>query len=61
VKYVKLGHTGTDVSAIAVGCMSYGESNRGLHGWTLPEEESRCPRPSARYVSAGFSSSGSQA
>ncbi|MCY0903509.1 aldo/keto reductase [Arthrobacter sp. H14-L1] len=41
MKYVKLGNTGTDVSALALGCMSYGEPHRGNHGWTLSEEESR--------------------
>ncbi len=41
MKYVKLGNTGTDISALALGCMSYGEPQRGNHGWTLSEEESR--------------------
>ncbi len=41
MKYVKLGNTGTDVSALALGCMSYGDPARGNHGWSLPEEESR--------------------
>ncbi len=41
MKYVKLGNTGTDISALALGCMSYGEPHRGNHGWTLSEEESR--------------------
>ncbi|MDJ0355540.1 aldo/keto reductase [Paenarthrobacter sp. PH39-S1] len=41
MKYVKLGNTGTDVSALALGCMSYGDPQRGNHGWSLPEDQSR--------------------
>lgn len=40
MKYVRLGSTGTEVSAIALGCMSYGEPTRGNHAWTLSEEAS---------------------
>jgi aryl-alcohol dehydrogenase-like predicted oxidoreductase len=40
VRYVRLGSTGTEVSAIALGCMSYGEPTRGNHAWTLSEEDS---------------------
>lgn len=39
--FVKLGRTGTDVSRICLGCMTYGESAKGSHPWTLSEEESR--------------------
>jgi aryl-alcohol dehydrogenase-like predicted oxidoreductase len=39
--YVNLGNTGLMVSRICLGCMTYGEPNRGTHEWTLPEEESR--------------------
>ncbi|HEY9774217.1 MAG TPA: aldo/keto reductase [Planktothrix sp.] len=41
MEYVKLGRTGLDVSRICVGCMSYGEPERGRHLWSLPEEETR--------------------
>lgn len=41
MEYVKLGSTGLDVSPICVGCMTFGDPNRGPHPWTLPEEESR--------------------
>jgi aryl-alcohol dehydrogenase-like predicted oxidoreductase len=41
MEYVKLGSTGLDVSPIALGCMTYGEPERGGHPWSLPEEESR--------------------
>ncbi|MEC0236103.1 aldo/keto reductase [Paenibacillus kribbensis] len=41
MEYVKLGNTGLDVSSIALGCMSYGDPERGRHQWTLNEEESR--------------------
>jgi aryl-alcohol dehydrogenase-like predicted oxidoreductase len=39
--YVKLGSTGLDVSTICLGCMSYGEPDRGAHSWTLDEQTSR--------------------
>ncbi len=39
--YVKLGSTGLDVSRICLGCMTYGDPDRGNHAWTLPEAESR--------------------
>jgi aryl-alcohol dehydrogenase-like predicted oxidoreductase len=41
MRYVKLGRTGLDVSAICLGCMTYGEPQRGNHAWTLPEADSR--------------------
>ena len=41
MEYTKLGSTGLDVSRIALGCMSYGESGRGNHEWTLDEDASR--------------------
>ena len=39
--YVKLGHTGLDVSRICLGCMTFGVPERGPHSWTLDEEKSR--------------------
>jgi aryl-alcohol dehydrogenase-like predicted oxidoreductase len=41
VEYKKLGRTGLDVSRVCLGCMSYGDGNRGNHAWSLGEEESR--------------------
>jgi aryl-alcohol dehydrogenase-like predicted oxidoreductase len=41
MKYVRLGNTGLEVSAITLGCMSFGNPLRGSHAWTLPEEDSR--------------------
>jgi 1-deoxyxylulose-5-phosphate synthase len=41
MRWVKLGTTGLDVSPICLGCMSYGESGRGNHAWSLDEESSR--------------------
>jgi len=40
MEYVRLGHTGLEVSRICLGCMSYGIANRGGHQWVLNEEES---------------------
>jgi 1-deoxyxylulose-5-phosphate synthase len=39
--YVKLGHTGLDVSRICLGCMTFGVPSRGPHPWTLDEAASR--------------------
>jgi aryl-alcohol dehydrogenase-like predicted oxidoreductase len=41
MQYVNLGKTGLKVSRLCLGCMTYGEPNRGSHAWTLPEAESR--------------------
>ena len=38
---IKFGRTGLDVSRLCLGCMSYGESARGTHPWTLDEAQSR--------------------
>ena len=39
--YVKLGSTGLDVSPICLGCMTYGDPQRGSHSWSLPEDQAR--------------------
>lgn len=39
--YVRLGRSGVEISPLAVGCMSFGEPDRGTHAWTLDEERSR--------------------
>ena len=39
--YGRLGGTGMQVSRICLGCMSYGEPERGNHPWSLGEEETR--------------------
>ncbi|MET7333591.1 aldo/keto reductase [Nonomuraea sp. NPDC005650] len=41
MKYRRVGASGLEVSAVTLGCMSYGDPARGAHGWTLPEEPSR--------------------
>ena len=39
--YARLGSTGTTVSRLCLGCMTYGDADRGNHSWTLGEEASR--------------------
>ncbi|HVV91580.1 MAG TPA: aldo/keto reductase [Solirubrobacterales bacterium] len=41
MRYTKFGPTGMDVSVLCLGCMSFGEPDRGKHEWSLPEAESR--------------------
>ncbi|WP_319519182.1 aldo/keto reductase [uncultured Martelella sp.] len=41
MEYVKLGRTGLDVSRLCLGCMTYGQPERGTHPWSLTEEQSR--------------------
>jgi 1-deoxyxylulose-5-phosphate synthase len=41
MEYVRLGSTGLKVSRLCLGCMTYGDPNRGRHAWTLPEDQSR--------------------
>ncbi len=39
--YIKLGSTGLDVSPVCLGCMTYGDPERGNHPWSQPEDQSR--------------------
>ncbi len=41
MKYVRLGRSGLQVSRLCLGCMSYGEPDRGRHPWSLSEQASR--------------------
>jgi 1-deoxyxylulose-5-phosphate synthase len=41
MRYTKFGPTGMDVSVICLGCMSFGEPDRGRQKWTLDEAGSR--------------------
>ncbi|MHC5795717.1 aldo/keto reductase [Lacisediminihabitans sp. FW035] len=41
MEYTRLGNSGLEISAVTLGCMSYGDPGRGGHAWTLPEEQSR--------------------
>jgi aryl-alcohol dehydrogenase-like predicted oxidoreductase len=41
MQYVNLGSSGLKVSRLCMGCMSFGEPERGMHPWTLGEADSR--------------------
>jgi len=41
MQYVKLGKTGLEISPVILGCMTYGDPDRGNHAWTLDETQSR--------------------
>jgi 1-deoxyxylulose-5-phosphate synthase len=41
MQYIKLGHTGLDVSPVCIGCMGFGDPSRGYPAWSLDEEASR--------------------
>lgn len=38
MEYTKLGNTGLDVSRICLGCMGFGDAEKGYHRWVLDEE-----------------------
>ncbi len=40
MEYRRLGPTGLEVSAVCLGCMSFGEPGRGRHPWTIGADES---------------------
>ncbi len=40
MNYVNLGFTGVKISPICLGCMTFGDPDRGDHAWTLPERDS---------------------
>ncbi|MNX54175.1 General stress protein 69 [compost metagenome] len=39
--YTKLGNTGLDISRICLGCMGFGDAEKGHHRWVLDEERAR--------------------
>ncbi len=41
MRYTKLGGTGLEVSALTLGCMSWGDASRGGHQWVLDEDAGR--------------------
>ncbi|WP_460744753.1 aldo/keto reductase [Mariniluteicoccus endophyticus] len=41
MKHVRVGSSGLEVSAITLGCMSFGTPDRGTHPWSMTEEDSR--------------------
>jgi 1-deoxyxylulose-5-phosphate synthase len=41
MRYVRLGGTGLEVSAVTLGCMSWGDASRGGHQWVLDEDAAR--------------------
>ena len=41
MEYVKLGNTGMEVSKLCLGCMGFGEPERGREKWSIGEAESR--------------------
>lgn len=41
MEYVRLGKSGLEISRICLGAMSFGDPEKWIHSWVLPEEESR--------------------
>jgi aryl-alcohol dehydrogenase-like predicted oxidoreductase len=41
MRYRRLGNSGLKVSVLCLGCMSYGEPDRGGHPWSLDEDSAR--------------------
>ena len=41
MRYTKLGSTDLTVSRVCMGCMGFGDPDRGQHSWTVDEEHTR--------------------
>jgi 1-deoxyxylulose-5-phosphate synthase len=41
MEYARLGNTGLTVSRLCLGCMGFGDADRGFHKWVLDEASSR--------------------
>ncbi len=41
MKYTKLGSSDLNVSRICMGCMGFGDPQRGQHSWTIDEAHTR--------------------
>lgn len=41
MEYVKLGNSDLKVSKVCLGCMGFGDAEKGMHSWTLPLKESK--------------------
>jgi 1-deoxyxylulose-5-phosphate synthase len=41
MEYTNLGNTGLQISRICLGCMSYGDPDRGGHTWSLSEDAAK--------------------
>lgn len=41
MRYTTLGNSDLKVSKVCLGCMGFGDAQKGMHSWTLPEDESR--------------------
>lgn len=41
MEYIKLGNSDLMVSRVCLGCMGFGEAEKGMHSWTFPYEESK--------------------
>ncbi|MEO3926397.1 aldo/keto reductase [Micromonosporaceae bacterium B7E4] len=41
MRYVRLGGSGLEVSSVVLGCMSFGDPQRGTHSWSLGLDEAR--------------------
>ncbi|GAA3752023.1 aldo/keto reductase [Plantactinospora mayteni] len=41
MRYVRLGGSGLEVSSVVLGCMSFGDPERGTHSWSVGLDEAR--------------------
>jgi aryl-alcohol dehydrogenase-like predicted oxidoreductase len=41
MKYTRLGNSGLQVSRIALGCMSFGDTSRGFNEWAIGDEDAQ--------------------